>query len=68
MSTAVMLPPIWADAKTAARLFCLSRHQLLKLSKEGKIRSRKLGDSKQADRLYKVADIEEFLLAGGEVE
>jgi len=54
--------PIFANYQTIRKHYGLSRDFLLKLFAEGKIRSVKLTPAKSSQRLFRVEDIEKFLL------
>lgn len=60
-----VIKPIWCTAKSAHELFGIPPMWLNSLAKEGKLRTKKLGDAKQATRLYRVADLEEWLEGEG---
>ncbi len=53
--------PYSAQAKTVRNLFGLPTHVTRRLADNGRIRFVKLGESKQAVRLYFVDDIIEYL-------
>lgn len=56
-----VLPKKWANAKTCAELYGVSRAVLNRLADEGDIRKCKTCDSGSAGALYRCADIEEWL-------
>jgi hypothetical protein len=53
--------PVWGSAARIEELTGLKATQLAKLVTAGHVRRRKLGDSTQADALYRVLDVIEFL-------
>jgi hypothetical protein len=57
-----MVPlPLWADAKRVEDLCGIAPPQLARLVEAGHVRSRKLGQEKQAKRIYRLLDVIEFL-------
>jgi len=55
--------PLWGNAADVKRIFGMTYAILKKLTKQGRIRSWKLGESKQSARLYRISDIDELLLS-----
>jgi len=53
--------PVWHCAAKIEELFGLKLRHLKKLAADGRIRRRKLGNSIQADSVYSVTDVLEFM-------
>ena len=60
-ATPLVALPVWGDAAKVGDVCGLSPVQLARLVDAGQVRHRKLGDEKQAKRLYRIADVIEFL-------
>ena len=53
--------PAWGDAARVEDVCGIAGPQLARLVEAGHVRSRKLGQEKQAKRIYRVLDVLEFL-------
>jgi hypothetical protein len=53
--------PLWATVQTIQELFGVPPKITRQLAYEARIRQAKLGEAQQSTRLYRVADVEEWL-------
>jgi len=53
--------PLWGTVERVQELFGVPPALTRRMAYDGKIRQAKLGDAKQATRVYRLADVEEWL-------
>ena len=53
--------PMWAKAKRINDLFGINKHWLNQLVRDGQVRKRRAGESRQSASVYRIVDVVEYL-------